>query len=83
MTTFESHERLKQSYSALTSILDTVLGEHAMRPVADTAHNLDRACPVSGNRIFVILVNPAMPFLLVLATNVTPGISLRVTLCPI
>lgn len=66
-------------FVVLTSVLDTVLGEYAMRPVTDTAYNLNRACSVSGNRIFGIRITRAVPSLRVFATNVTPGVPLRVT----
>lgn len=63
----------------LTSILDTMLGEHTMRPVTDTAHNLDIAHSVSRYRIVGIRISSAVPPLFILVTHFTPSLEVRVT----
>lgn len=63
----------------LTGILDTVFREHAVRPVADTAHNLDVACSILGDWVFRFRFDVSMPSLFVLVAYLTPFAEMRVT----
>lgn len=65
---------------SLTSTLDTVLSENTMRPVGDTAHDLDAAGSVVRLAVMVgvILMVRSVPALFVTRSDLLPLVEMRV-----